>query len=67
MTTEETTVTCPWCNHVEALSDGIRDTWFTWASIKNEMVYLCWECTDKLHSTELAGEREKEKEDKKKA
>jgi len=54
MIEEEETITCPWCKHVEEFSDGKRDTWFTWTRIKNEMLYLCWECTDKLHSTEIA-------------
>ena len=67
MIEEEETITCPWCNHVEAFSDGKRDTWFTWTSIKNEMLYLCWECTDKLHSTEIARERLEEKRTNKKA
>ena len=61
MTKKLERVVCPWCNHVEDLSDGRRDVWFTWANIKNQMLYLCWNCTDKLHSTEIARERLKEK------
>ena len=57
MNEEEETITCPWCNHAEAFSDGKRDKWFTWTSIKDEMLYLCWECTDKLHSAEIAREK----------
>ena len=66
-TKKSKTLVCPWCNHVEKFSDGKRDTWFTWASIKNQMLYLCWNCTDKLHSSEIARKRAKEKLGSKKA
>ena len=67
MIEEEKIITCPWCNHVEELSDGKRDIWFTWASIKNKLVYLCWECTDKLHSDKIARELLEKKRGNKKA
>jgi len=66
MNEEEETIICPWCNHAEAFSDGKRDKWFTWTSIKDEMLYLCWECTDKLHSAEIAREKVGEKVDNQK-
>ena len=52
---------CPWCNHIEELENGTRSEWFTWTSIKNKLVYLCWNCTDKVHSNHIASEIAKEK------
>ena len=52
-------VVCPWCNHMEELENGQRSEWFTWTSIKNKLVYLCWNCTDKVHSSYIASEKSK--------
>ena len=61
------TIECPWCNHIEELSDSKRNEWFTWTSIKNKLVYLCWNCTDKVHSNEIARKNAEEKTSNKNA
>ena len=55
-------VICPWCNHMEEIENGTRSEWFTWTSIENKLIYLCWNCTDKVHSSYLAKEKSKEKQ-----
>jgi len=55
------TTVCPWCNHIEELEKGIRSEWFTWTSIEDRLVYLCWNCADKVHSNYINSERAKER------